>query len=208
MRITRQRVTRLTLAAALLAAAAPAGAQIGVPAAQPRTMEARFGIGYVANLPNQFAGVSAHVLTDFLGGFGVYVDAKFDLDSPEDEEGYVDSLTARQVDDLIGDPVFHREASWRSVNVALLKAVSPQFTLYLGAGTADRKEYRQYLDDQGMMGRHGHYWVRDEEASGAEVNVLGGAFFQLTRAFAFQMGFDSNPRGVTLGASYLVPIRR
>ena len=102
MRIIRRGITRLFAAAAVLAAAAPARAQIGVPGAQARVMEPRFGIGYVVNMPNQYAGASVHVLTEFMGGFGVYVDAKFDTSSPEDEEGYLDSLTAAEVDDRIG----------------------------------------------------------------------------------------------------------
>lgn len=208
MRITRQRITRLSLAVALLAAAAPAQAQIGVPGARERVMEPRFGIGYVANMPNQAAGASVHVLTEFLGGMGVYVDAKFDLNSPEDEVGFLDSLTAREVDDRIGDQLFHSDASWKSVNVALVRALGPQFVVYAGAGLADGTQYRQYLDETGQMGEFGYYWVRDEDASGTQVNFLAGGIFQLTRAFAFQVGFDTQPRGIALGVMYLVPMRR
>lgn len=208
MRMTRRSSTRLAVAAALLAAASPAAAQAGVPGAEPRVFEPRFGIGYVMNMPNQFAGASAHVLTGFWGGMGVYVDAKFDLDSPEDEEGYLDSLTAREVDDRVGDQLFHTEASWKSVNVALVRAVGPQLAVYAGAGLADNTNYRQYLDETGQMGRLGYYWVRDEERSGTEVNYTAGGIFQLTRSLGFQVGFETTPRGIALGGTYLVPMRR
>jgi hypothetical protein len=208
MRIIRRGITRLSVAAALLAATAPAQAQIGVPGAQSRVMEPRFGIGYVVNMPNQYAGASVHVLTEFMGGFGVYVDAKFDTSSPEDEPGYLDSLTAAEVDERVGDQLFHSDASWKSVNVAILRAVGPQFAVYAGAGLSNGTQYRQYLDENGRTGNFGYYWVRDEENSGSEVNVLFGGIFQLTRAFGFQLGFDTRPRGIALGITYLVPMRR
>jgi hypothetical protein len=208
MRIIRRGITRLSVAAALLAAASPVQAQIGVPGANARVFEPRFGIGYVVNMPNQYAGASVHVLTEFLGGFGVYVDAKFDVSSPEDEQGYVDSLTAAEVDDRIGDQLFHSDASWKSVNVAIMRSVGPQFAVYAGGGIANGAQYREYLDDTGQMGLSGFYWVRDPESSGTEVNLLFGGMFQLTRAFGFQVGFETQPRGIALGVNYLVPMRR
>ncbi|HEX6368089.1 MAG TPA: hypothetical protein VF006_04090 [Longimicrobium sp.] len=208
MRISRYRTLALTLAAAGLCAAAPAAAQIGVPASRSMAFEPRFGIGFAANMPNQFAGVSAHFISDFMGGLGVYVDAKFDVESPEDEEGFEADLTAAQVDEEFGDQIFHEDGSWRSVNVALMKPIAPQFVIYAGAGYADGKHYRQYIDAEGELGLEGFYWVRDEENSGSDINILGGAFFQLTRSFAFQVGAESKPGGFTIGVSYLVPMRR
>lgn len=207
MRIPRYHSLALSLTAAALCAA-PAAAQIGVPASRDMSFEPRFGIGYVANMPNQFAGVSAHYISNFMGGLGVYVDAKFDVESPEDEEGFEPGLTAAQVEDERGDQLFHEDGSWRSFNVALMKAIAPQFVIYAGAGLADGKHYGQYIDTEGELGIEGFYWVRDEENSGSEINVLGGAFFQLTRNVAFQVGAESKPGGFTLGVSYLVPLRR
>lgn len=207
MRISRFRSFALPLAAAALAAA-PAAAQIGVPSSRSLAFEPRFGVGYVANMPNQFAGVSAHFISEYFGGVGVYVDAKFDVESPEDEEGFEPGLTAAQVDDERGDQLFHEDGSWRSFNVALMKAIAPQFVVYAGAGLADGKHYGQYIDTTGELGMEGFYWVRDEENSGSEINVLGGAFFQLTRSIAFQVGAETKPGGFSVGVSYLVPLRR
>ena len=89
-----------------------------------------------------------------------------------------------------------------------MRAVGPQFAVYAGAGLSNGTQYRQYLDETGTMGEFGYYWVRDEANSGSKVNVLFGGMFQLTRAFAFQLGFDTQPRGIALGVSYLVPMRR
>ena len=208
MRIARTHILSLALAAALCGAAAPAAAQIGVPSSRSMSFEPRFGVGYVANMPNQFAGVSAHYISGFMGGLGLYVDAKFDVESPEDEEGFVDNLTAAEVDEQFADQRFHSEGSWRSVNVAVMRPLAPQFVVYAGAGLADGKQYHEYIDVTGNRGIEGYYWVRDEEESGSEVNLLGGAMFQLTRNIAFQVGIESQPRGFSVGASYLVPLRR
>ena len=207
MRIPRYSPLSLAVAAALCGVV-PAAAQIGVPASRSMSFEPRFGVGYVANMPNQFAGVSAHFVSDFLGGLGLYVDAKFDVSSPEDEEGYIPDLTAEEVEDEFADQLFHTEGSWRSVNVAIMRPLAPQFVVYAGAGVADGKQYHEYIDVEGNRGLEGFYWVRAEEESGTEVNLLGGAMFQLTRNVAFQVGVESQPRGFSVGASYLVPLRR
>ena len=195
-------------AAALLLTALPAAAQIGVPASRARTFQPRVGIGYMANIPHQFAGVSAHVLLDYFGGVGLYVDAKFDPDGPEDEEGFIDSLTAAEVDQNFNDQFFSEEGVWTSFNVGVMKSLGPQFVVYAGAGWADAKQYVEYLDSDRDLGEAGFYWVRDPDNSGGELNVMGGAMFQLTSNIAFQVGAESAPGGFTVGASYLIPLRR
>ncbi|HEU0300165.1 MAG TPA: hypothetical protein VFR37_11940 [Longimicrobium sp.] len=193
-------------AAALLLTALPATAQIGVPASRARAFQPRVGIGYLANVPNQFVGGSAHVLLDVFGGVGLYVDAKFDPESPEDSEGFIDSLTVAEVEENFNDQFFSEEGSWTSFNVAVMKALGPQFVVYAGAGWADAKQYVEFLDSDRDLGESGFYWVRDEENSGGEVNVMGGAMFQLTSNIAFQVGAESAPGGFTVGASYLIPL--
>jgi hypothetical protein len=193
--------------AACAATALPAHAQIGVPSARRMVFQPTFGVGYVANAPNQFAGVSAHYISNLFGGLGVYVDAKFDPESPRDQEGYVDSVTVEDVESRRNDQFFSEEGSWTSVNVALMRPLSPQFIVYLGAGYSDGKQYREYLDLERQEGREGFYWVQDEAESGGKVNVLGGAFFKVTDNVAFQLGGETAPGGITVGVSYLVPIR-
>jgi hypothetical protein len=196
------RCSALLLAAAV---AAPLSGQRAFGEQFP--FQPRIGAGYVTNVPNQFVGVSAHVLTGTAGGLGVYVDVKFDLDSPEDEIGYLPNLTAAEVEDQLGHRLIRREGSWTSVNVALMRPLAPQFVLYAGVGYSDGREYRQYVDEEGQMGQLGHYWVRDVEGSGARLNALGGAMVQFSPALALQLGLESRPGGFTIGASYLIPLR-
>jgi hypothetical protein len=196
------------LVAAALAAAAPASAQIAYPGTGvPTSPQPRIGAGYVANIPNQFVGVSAHFLSRRLGGIGLYVDAKFDLDSPADEPGYLPNLTVAEVEAERNDQILRREGSWTSVNAALMRSLTPQMVVYAGAGYSDAREYREYVDEAGQMGMLGLYWVRDEAASGARLNVLGGVMLQISPVLALQLGGESSPGGFTVGASYLIPLR-
>jgi hypothetical protein len=202
-------VRSVVLALVLAAVPQAVRAQVGVPAARPMPgMQPRIGIGYVANIPNQLVGVTGHFVSPtLLGGLGLYVDAKLDNSSPEDEEGYLPDLTAEQVEDTRNDVVFHEAGSWQTVNVALMKPVTSQLVAYAGAGVSRSTEYNQYFDEQREMGRLGFYWVEDEEESGTFTNFMGGVFFQLGSSFAVQMGGETRPAGFTMGLTYLLPLR-
>jgi hypothetical protein len=200
-----------SLRAALLIAACPLAlqAQVGVPAARGQApMRPRIGIGYAANLPNQMIGVTGHFVTpNVLGGLGVYVDAKFDTSSPRDEEGFEPDLTAEEVEDTRPDRLFTQEGSWQTVNVALMRPVTPQLVAYAGAGFSRGVEYNQYVDEEQELGRLGVYWVEDTERSGTFANFIGGVMFQLGENVAVQLGGESRPGGFTMGISYLLPLR-
>lgn len=207
---SRSRRTLLNgcLVAVALVLGAPLSAQIAYPGTGvPTSFQPRIGAGYVTNIPNQFVGVSAHFLSRRMGGIGLYVDAKFDLDSPADEPGYLPNLTVAEVEAERNDQVLRREGSWTSVNAALMRSLTPQMVVYAGAGYSDAREYREYVDEAGQMGFLGLYWVRDEVASGPRLNLLGGVMLQISSVIALQLGGESAPGGFTVGASYLIPLR-
>lgn len=202
----RSVVLTLALAAVPLSAGV---SQVGVPAPrQMPSMQPRIGIGYVANIPNQMVGVTGHFVSpSLLGGLGIYLDAKLDNSSPEDEDGFVPDLTAEEVEDTRNDVIFQQAGSWQTVNVALMKPVTSQLVAYAGAGVSRTTEYNEYFDEAREMGRLGFYWVEDEERSGTRANFLGGVFFQLGESFAVQMGGETRPAGFTMGLTYLLPLR-
>jgi hypothetical protein len=199
---------RRVAAAFFLAAVASstAAAQIGVPAAGgERPFQPRFGVGFVANVPDQLAGLTVHVMPP---GFpvGVYADVKFDVDSPRETEGFVDSLTRAEVEDTRGDRLLSTDASFTTVNVGLMTAITSGLVAYAGAGYSNGTEYAEYVDLNTELGKGGIYWVEDTVEEPSKVNFTGGVFFQLGGNFAFQIGADSNPRGFSLGISYLTPL--
>lgn len=188
----------LLVAAALLAGPAAVDAQWG-----PRA-----GVGYVVNAPNQYVGVSAHVLTGAMGGLGLYVDGKVRRPSVRDRENFDPEITAQYVDDNFGDLPFGSRSEYVSFNGALLRPITPELMMYAGAGISERREYVEYLDEQRELGNSGFYWVEDTDAAGQGVNVIAGAFFRIARSVSLQFGIETQPRGATVGASYSFPLSR
>lgn len=195
---------RAAAAAALVALAAvlPGGAQ-----AQRdwQLSETRIGVGYVANIPNMFVGASAHIIPAGFGGWGLYADVKFDIESPADDEGFIDSLTVAEVEGELGDQRFGQEGSWSSVNLAVVRTISPELALYAGGGVGWRKEYRQYFDNDGELGVSGLYWVEDTEVSGTYLNGMAGVMLRLTSAVTAHFGAETAPPGFTIGLSLTLP---
>lgn len=187
---------------------------MAVPAPAQRILESggfedlpRIGVGYVTNAPNMFLGVSAYYVADYLGGLGVYVDFKRSTSSPRNEADFIDSLTVSDVDGLPGHEREFEEETWWSVNGALVRPISPELMLYLGAGYTEEEIYYRYNSDDPDLGSFGRYWIADEEASGGRLNVMGGAFLRISRRIALQFGLEMQPRGFTVGGSYSLPIR-
>lgn len=166
----------------------------------------RIGVGYVTNAPNMFLGASAYYVADYLGGLGVYVDFKMSTSSPGNASDFIDSLTVAEVEGLPGHERAFDEKAWWSVNGALVRPISPELMLYLGAGYTHEGVYYRYNSNDAELGTFGRYWIADEEASGGSVNVLGGAFLRMGRRIALQFGVEMQPRGFTVGGSYSFPI--
>lgn len=167
-----------------------------------------FGIGYVTNAPRLLAGAGGYAVFPLWGGLGVYLDAKFDVGGPSREDSFESTLTAGEVGDQVpGAEVVGTEDSWQSFNVALVRPLTPAFMLYLGAGYATRTHYREYRDPEGELGQVGIFWVEVPDEQSNTVNGLFGAFLRMGRPLDFQFGFETAPRGFTVGASLRLPPR-
>ena len=168
----------------------------------------RVGVGYVANIPNTFLGFSVLGLTDKLfGGAGLYVDFKTTTTDYRSDPDYLAGVTVEDAELAFADLLYNEESEWRSVDVALVYAVTPDLALYGGAGYTRERHFRQYFDDSfpPERGEFGFYWIDDPEASGNRVNLLGGVFFRLTRFALFQLGGELEPPGVTTGIVLTLP---
>lgn len=188
-------------AAALVAALAPGDAGAQRPDAEG-IQQTRVGIGYVANVPNMFLGGSVYVLPAALPGWGLYADAKLDVESPADSEEFIDSLTALEVEAELGDQLVERDGSWRSINVAVMRQITAEMWLYVGGGVAVRKEYVNYFDTERELGVAGIYWVEDTEVSGTYLNGMAGLVLRLSPKVSASFGAESAPPGVTVGLSF------
>lgn len=204
--MARTRVGRIIVLTLMpLAAAVPALAQ-GPPRSAGFDALPRIGVGYVTNAPNMFLGGSAYFVADYRGGLGLYVDYKRSTSSPRSDPDFIDSLTVARADDLGHERDFD-EFGWWSVNGALVRPISPELMLYLGAGFTHEDVYYRYRSDDPDLGSFGRYWIADDAASGGRLNVMGGAFLRMTRRVALQFGLELEPRGFAIGGSYSLPIR-
>jgi hypothetical protein len=165
----------------------------------------QFGIGYVANAPDLLAGGGGYVLFPTWGGIGFYADAKFDTGDRSDDLAFRPDLTPDEVENEIpGSRFIKREGSWQSFNVGLVRPVSPFLLVYGGAGYATASFHRLYEvvgdDDIGQA-----IWVAAPDDEESRVNLMLGVFIRLTGRISTQFGFETQPRGLTAGASLRFP---
>ncbi|HEX9693273.1 MAG TPA: hypothetical protein VGA22_14360 [Gemmatimonadales bacterium] len=164
------------------------------------------GVGYTAHIPTNFLGFSAlYVTPKLLGGFGVYIDARFETRSLTDDPGYLPGVTVQEAEVTNADFLFEQSSEWSTVDVGLVYAVSQELAVYGGAGYTRERHYREYWDASETLGNLGFYLVDDPAASGNRVNVIGGALIRLTRYTLFQLGLGSKPPGATVGVMLVLP---
>jgi hypothetical protein len=193
---------------ALAVTVAGVAVSIPTPGSSQDAPARRFGIGYVANAPDVLGGVGGYVVLPVLGGMGLYVDAKFDVDSPARDDDFISTLTDREVEEQVAGVEFIADAdSWQSFNFALVRPLTPSLTMYAGAGVARRLRFREYRDPEGEMGRLGFFIVEAPADEWTTVNALAGGFLRLGRWLDFQFGLETKPRGFTVGGALRLPPR-
>jgi len=166
----------------------------------------RFGIGYVANGPDLLVGGGGYVVFPALGGIGFFADVKLDLESPSRKPEFLSRLNARQVEDQVEGAVLQfPDNSWRSFNMGVIRPVSPWLMLYAGGGYAVRTRYRAYQEPSQEMGFLGFFWVEAPDERKTTVNTMFGGFMRISHRLAFQIGFETAPRGLTVGAFFGFP---
>lgn len=160
-------------------------------------------VGYVGNAPQQYLGAGTAITTTrWLGGVGIYVDAKTTTRDPADET-FLPDLTPDSAANY-GDFFSGERSAWTSWNVALIKVISSELAVYAGAGFGTRTHYLQYADQTRERAEDGVYWVRDEANSGTYPSGIGGFFLRLGDRTIFQIGAESAPFGVTVGFHLVV----
>lgn len=172
--------------------------------AQAQQWAGEIGVGYVANAPSQLFGVGAHFILPALGGIGLYVDAKVSATtSISSDPGFIADTTASEAVALWNDRFLRDEQEWYTLNVALMRPVTPELTVYAGAGYSRRTVYAEFQDISGERGTVGFYWVEDPPQSGPVVNVLAGGLLRMAEHVYAQLGFETAPKGMSVGVRYV-----
>lgn len=202
-------VLTIVLLSAFTFEAAPLQGQ-SVPPPLTRT---QFGVGYAGNAPDALVGGNAYVLLPELGpiggGIGLYVDFKVDPDNPTNERGYNSDLT---VAELLADPnrdadrVGEDEHSFKSVNVALIRPVTPFLMAYVGAGAAVRTVYETYnVAQNDPAGVGGVVVAENPDKEATRMNLMVGIMMRMSPLITSQFGFETQPKGLTFGLSLRLP---
>ena len=196
----------LLAALALLCSASPGALEaqsVESPLDQPH-----FGLGYVANAPDMMAGVGGYYMSSVLGGLGLYLDAKFDIEDPSGEDTFESGLTAEDVENTVqGADFIRREPSYQSFNAAIVRPVSPYLLVYAGGGLVRVSEYHLFEADNQELGSAGVFWVEAPAQDETRGNIMLGAFLRMSSFLSVQVGFESEPRGFTFGGSLRLPGR-
>lgn len=164
-------------------------------------------LGYTANAPDVMGGVGAYYVSSLLGGIGLYVDAKFDLENPSDDgDTFESGLTAGDVVNQVqGAEFVQSEKSYRSFNVAVVRPLSPYLAVYAGGGLVQVTEYHLFEDPDSGLGQAGVFWVEAPEFDETRPNFMIGGFLRMSSFLSTQIGFETEPRGFTVGASLRLP---
>ena len=193
----------LALITALFFGSMPLGAQ----SVENGLDRPHFALGYVANAPHLMGGVSGYVLTDYLWGFGLYMDVKIDLETPAGHAAFESGLTATDVvNGIPGADFVRRELGYQAFNLGVAKALSPELIVYVGGGLVRVEEYHLYEEPSSEdLGLSGVFWVAAPSYDQTRSNFMLGAFLRLSSFLSSQIGFESEPKGFTIGVSLRLP---
>lgn len=162
-------------------------------------------VGYVISAPNTFYGGGVAFLNPTF--FGLYADFKISGASPSGRSNFQADWTPDDALNEFGDFIYAEEDEWRVFNAGITRVVGPELALYAGGGVGQRRSYINFEDINGERGEFGYYWVEDEELSGTYFNAIAGVFFRAGRNLTFQFGAEAQPRGMTVGVHYALPLR-
>lgn len=201
--ISSETILTLTFMLALLGLVPQEGAAQSVESPLNRP---HFALGYTANAPDIMGGIGGYYISSHLGGIGLYLDAKFDLENPSGEDTFESGLTAEDVlNQVTGAEYVQNEKSYRSFNAAVIRPLSPYLAVYAGGGIVQVSEYHLFEESTSGLGTAGVFWVEAPEFDETRPNFMIGAFLRMSSFISTQVGFETEPRGFTIGASFRLP---
>ncbi|MSR22355.1 MAG: hypothetical protein EXR92_02245 [Gemmatimonadetes bacterium] len=166
------------------------------------------GVGYTMVVPGALAGVGAfHVFQGI--GWGIYPDTHFNPNSLKGNRDFLKGETLASVESLDQEQVgrmqvVEEEDEWLVLNLHVLKVLTPELAVGLGAGAARKSHIVGYIDHSADINLnlnppYGFLYVEDEAASGWEVNATVNALVLGGGRFAFMVGYELAPRSFSVG---------
>lgn len=198
-----------TLAAAAVLMATMAGGA----AAQGRAISnpdnpMKTGIGYHGVFPVAKLGIDAW---HFIGAtrFGVFANAKATFPTWRSKSHYcpetLESCSTEDVRDTGGSILYLRDRTdWMLLNAGAMYALSPDFALRVGAGVARRRPVAEFVDESHEVIANSTFLVPYPNDRW-DVQYVGSILLRVSNSLALTFGYETEPRGLALGASYVLP---
>lgn len=160
-------------------------------------------LGYQGQVDDQLIGINAGYYLKQNMGFGV--GWRTGTDNQRDNDYFYDNIT---VDEAEGwdDPLQKTEYAWDSYMLYFYAGHYGFMYGYAGGGVSEYYEYRQYKDPSNILAPNGLYWVEAGEKK-REFNFEIG-LQAITNFVAVQVGYQTKPEGVTVGAGIMLDLTR
>lgn len=161
------------------------------------------GIGISANVPNVLTGISVFRMSP-AWGFGVFASGRMTFNSPGNGEFFERGMTVAEAR-ARGDDRFQDQDVYRMFTVGVIRAIDTGLALFAGLGYTKKTAYREFWDEDEVMGDRGFYWVERHEEAQSGLNITGGAMFQLSSFLFLKGGGELFPRGVNFSVYVALP---
>lgn len=154
-------------------------------------------IGYSTKPPQQLLGGGVAALLTSSRRWGFVADGRISTDRPQ----------SRFIRDAVEAGTWFSGSErdvWANVNAALLRAVSSDLSLYLGAGASWQvtryRQYERWVEGQPVD----MYWVESGSSQEVKGNLVVGGLFRVGSRLATQFGWQTAPEGFTVGGYFRV----
>lgn len=165
------------------------------------------GIGYQGLFPQATAGVD---VWHFLGNtpYGVFANAKTTLPTWRSKSHYcpatIDQCDTDNVRDTGGSILYLRDRiDWTLLNGGVMFAIAPDFAVRLGVGAARRRTVAEFVDQPDEL-YSGTFLVPYPEDIW-RLQYVGSLLVRVSPSMAVSLGYETAPRGLAIGASYVFP---
>ena len=159
-------------------------------------------VGFVATPRKQWAGFWGLYLEN---NKGLLADVKLTGPNPGMFDNYYDDINFDEARNIFGGPVIDTRSTADSIDLAYAFRTGSKTIMYLGAGYTVHSEYSKFHDPLEIVGDDGDFWVEDYDKRYSSLNILGGLIITAKKHYAFLLGAQTNPAGLSLGIGLGLP---
>lgn len=195
----------LTLAAVLLIGSAVSATAHGQTFGEDRNPGT--GIGYQGLFPQAKVGVD---VWHFLGDtpYGVFANAKTTFPTWRGKRNYcpptIEQCDTDNVVDTGGAILYLRDRiDWTLLNGGAMFAIGPDFAVRLGVGAARRRISAEFVDESHEL--HAGPFLVPYTEDVWRLQYVGNLLLRVSPSMAVSLGYETAPRGLAIGASYVFP---